>query len=200
MGFDITGAANAKIPEPDWDIEKEVTRYFDIQRKTPGAYFRASVWDWRPIVQLLYDMKLISEAEADGPWSYNDHEWIDVKVARKIGLELMDWLDMIAVTHEIPFEDFDNYLITKDGTIMGEIEYKEIWIKAPENMEECNLCNGTGNRPDMKEGAWKDKCNGCNGCSGKGKKSKFETSYCTYLSHLNQFADFCINSGGFKIS
>jgi len=43
----------------------------------------------------------------------------------------------------------------------------------PINMEVCNLCAGTGVRPDGLErfGAdWVKSCNGCNGCEGKGQR------------------------------
>lgn len=47
----------------------------------------------------------------------------------------------------------------------------------PRNMETCDLCAGTGVRPNGLEqfGAdWVNSCNGCNGCDGKGKRVAFQ--------------------------
>lgn len=41
----------------------------------------------------------------------------------------------------------------------------------PENSEVCNLCRGTGRRPDMKV------LNGCNGCAGKGIRIAWPTDW-----------------------
>jgi hypothetical protein len=41
----------------------------------------------------------------------------------------------------------------------------------PRNIEVCDLCNGTGKRPNME-------CeNGCNGCQGKGKRVTWPTTW-----------------------
>ncbi len=45
--------------------------------------------------------------------------------------------------------------------------------KDPEHQEVCNLCKGTGTRPDMDCG-W---CGGCNGCKGTGTAIKWPTQW-----------------------
>ena len=50
--------------------------------------------------------------------------------------------------------------------------------KDPANQEVCNLCDGTGTRPDGIERfgeEWAKWCNGCNGCQGTGVKTKWPT-------------------------
>jgi hypothetical protein len=47
--------------------------------------------------------------------------------------------------------------------------------KDPRNIETCNLCNGSGTRPDADRfgSDWKKQMKGCNGCMGTGKTVKF---------------------------
>ncbi len=51
--------------------------------------------------------------------------------------------------------------------------------KDPQNIETCNLCNGTGQREDEigKDIRSKDPSYTCNGCSGKGVKTKWPTQW-----------------------
>ena len=46
---------------------------------------------------------------------------------------------------------------------------------------------------------WAKKCKGCNGCIGKGKQKHYEKSYSFEEEEVLEFAEFCENSGGFKI-
>ena len=59
--------------------------------------------------------------------------------------------------------------------------------------EECEFCNGTGVRKDMKID------NGCNGCQGKGSRRPFNTQYPFDVDNVKEFAKFCEQSGGFEI-
>lgn len=43
----------------------------------------------------------------------------------------------------------------------------------PENIQTCELCRGTGTRPDMDCSV----SGGCNGCQGKGKRAKWPTQW-----------------------
>lgn len=55
--------------------------------------------------------------------------------------------------------------------------------KDPANSETCNLCNGTGVRPNGKEQfgeAWFKQTNGCNGCSGTGISVKWPTQWAAH--------------------
>lgn len=57
------------------------------------------------------------------------------------------------------------------GRYTGRHDNYKPW-NDPVNKEICNLCNGTGSRPDMKaeEMKW---VRGCNACSGTGIKTKY---------------------------
>jgi len=52
--------------------------------------------------------------------------------------------------------------------------------KDPANIEACDLCAGTGERPGGREefGAeWYQRCHGCNGCDGTGQRVKWPTQW-----------------------
>jgi hypothetical protein len=45
------------------------------------------------------------------------------------------------------------------------------------NIVVCQLCNGTGDRPDLEPPEWKEECGGCNGCRGTGKRVTWPTEW-----------------------
>lgn len=61
----------------------------------------------------------------------------------------------------------------------------------PDNIEECNICNGTGDRPGWVwydrtnpdspvrkfKDDWAEQCNGCNGCKGEGRHPVWPSSF-----------------------
>lgn len=52
------------------------------------------------------------------------------------------------------------------------------WETDPDHEIRCDLCVGTGTRPNGLEEfgqAWFDSCNGCNGCLGKGVRNMWPT-------------------------
>lgn len=63
MGMDITGndpiIRGKRLPEIDWftSSEEEKKEYLDIKNKyyadNPGIYFRANIWSWRPIAEII---------------------------------------------------------------------------------------------------------------------------------------------------
>ena len=60
MGFDLHGLSpnGVKPDSPDWtreDNEEEKKAYFAWQENTPGAYFRANVWYYRPLWDLVIE-------------------------------------------------------------------------------------------------------------------------------------------------
>ena len=79
MGMDISG----KGPVPpkkyeDCKADEDLREYFKWQDETPGVYFRASIWNWGPLIQFIeaaiaahnlgFDTKL---------WHYNDGAGLD---------------------------------------------------------------------------------------------------------------------------
>jgi hypothetical protein len=197
MGFDLTGIINKTIPLPDWALEADhpsIQEYFKIQRETKGAYFRVTSWGWRPIPAILKQLKLITKKDHDGAWFYNDNILIKESKSQEIGKGLILWLDSRIKDLELSPEDLENYILTIDGRIMGEIEFTEVWTKLPQNTIGCKYCGGTGIRTDMIV------IDGCNVCKGLGKTSTSNMSYYINLSRLREFAEFALASGGFRIA
>lgn len=65
------------------------------------------------------------------------------------------------------------------GRYTGRLDGKYDPEKDKANIETCDLCAGTGRRPDAESfgKAWIEWCKGCNGCLGKGRKLKWSTNW-----------------------
>ncbi len=150
---------------------------FDIVGHDPktekGEYFRNNVWWWHPLWGFVSkhcrDILTPQEIEAG---SFNNGTLIPARKARLIGLRLRFLLDQKEVKE---FEE----------------EYRKHLDSLPD--EPCDLCAGTGKRYD--EFVKGD----CNGCGGKGKKRPWVTNYPFKEENVKDFADFAIESGGFRI-
>lgn len=62
----------------------------------------------------------------------------------------------------------------------------------PRNIENCDLCNGTGKRPDLaaiSSQEWANECGGCNGCKGKGTRVKWPTAWAEHEGNICRVAD-----------
>ena len=181
MGFDLMGQA---------------------AKSEKGEYFRNNVWWWRPLWMYVVDScDLPDEIAEQGGW--NNGYVVKHAVAMKIGIKLKH---LISQGHTQEFAD------------KYEKERKEA-----EDVE-CDICEGTGKRrwtkktlndvmddvehplgklmgdvKPWKEGDGEYEEKKCNGCGGKGKKRPWSTSYPFNVENVEEFAQFCIESGGFAI-
>tara|TARA_R110000737_G_scaffold58043_1_gene83855 strand:+ start:158 stop:733 length:576 start_codon:yes stop_codon:yes gene_type:complete len=190
MGFDLYGLnPKGDIPKPvitDWkddsiSFEEQMKAYQSYQNDTPGSYFRANVWWWRPIWQYISITceDILTEKDME-KGEYNDGHKISKTKANRIASRLK--------------------LADKNGEIMKyESEYKAYLKSLPE--EDCSICEGTGVREDEigREAREKDEEYKCNGCYGKGKRESFGTHYPFESEEVMRFAEFCEQSGGFEI-
>jgi hypothetical protein len=185
MGFDLYGLnPKGDIPKPvitDWEDEKQADDFFKYQDETPGSYFRANVWWWRPLWQYVtvacYDILTEKDMERG---DYNDGHRISKTKANRIASRLKK--------------------LDKNGSIMKyESEYKAYLKSLPR--EDCNICEGTGVREDEigRKAREKDEEYKCNGCLGEGKRDNFDTHYPFESEEVIRFAEFCEQSGGFEI-
>ena len=183
MGFDLSGLnPNLTRPEPelppfpertseDWEI------YTDWQEENCGTYFRNNVWSWRPLwhfVTAVCDNILTEKDIKSG--SYNDGHKISKTKARRIAKRL--------------------HRMIESGYVK---EYEEGYKKHLASLEQvdCDTCDATGKRQEPPTtGAGDVECNGCN---GTGKKDDWAKSYPFDEDNVRQFANFCMNSGGFRI-
>ena len=190
MGFDLYGLnPKGDVPKPvitDWrddslSFEEQMKAYQSYQKETPGSYFRANVWWWRPLWQYVTVVcnDILTEKDME-KGEYNDGHRISKTKSNRIASRLNK--------------------LDKDGSIMKyESEYKEYLKSLPR--EDCNICEGTGVREDEigREAREIDKEYKCNGCLGEGKKDNFGTHYPFESEQVIRFAEFCEHSGGFEI-
>lgn len=176
MGFDLYGKkpVNAE-PEPEWDIndKESLTRYWEWQQNTPGAYFRNNVWWWHPLWDYVCNVcsDIVSESDYQDGHS-NSGRFISNRKCQKIYARLIHLLDQ------------------------GEVKkYEKDYMKSLTVLKDevCNICEGTGER------VWPEGVKVCNKCDGKGLVRPFETNYPFSEENVRDFAVFCKNCGGFSI-
>ena len=164
----------------DWErLKKEDKKddYFEAKDEwddsNPGTYFRNNVWYSRPLwdyVCFACD-DILDEEDANAGHSNSGHQ-IDEKKA-----------ELIAAKLKVLIENGDvSFFATERQKALDDMPDVE-----------CEICNGTGLRKDMKID------NGCNGCQGKGARRPFNTQYPFDIDNVKEFAKFCEQSGGFEI-
>ena len=136
-----------------------------------GEYFRNNVWWWRPLAEYVLENVSIPEEEAKD-WQYNN----GTEVSEETALHIADTLDA---------------LIESRHTAQYERDYKRRLESLPP--ERCRVCHGTGKRNDK---AVKGKCSAC---LGKGEVENFDMLYPFNVENVREFAQFCRESGGFRI-
>ena len=183
MGFDLSGMnPNLTRPEPELPPMKEMTsehweQYHKWQEENCGVHFRNSIWGWRPLwhfVTATCDDLLTEKDMEQGTW--NDGHKISKTKAGKIAKRLHSMIE--------------------SGKVK---EYEEMYKEDLASLDqvECETCEGTGYRQEPPTTGAGDV--ECNGCEGKGKKDDWAKSYPFSEDNVRQFANFCMNSGGFRI-
>lgn len=153
----------------------------DVYGKNPtseeGKYFRNNVWWWRPLwgycCQFAEDL-IPTDVKTGG--QMNDGAGLEDKQARNLGARLFK---LIADGHTKNFAE----------------SYKKELDNLPD--EDCEICGGTGKRlppPEVGPGETP-----CNGCGATGKCRPWATEYPFSEENVQEFAKFCIASGGFEI-
>ena len=190
MGFDLSGMnPNLTQPQPplpeswnrdDWsdDDQSMFDAYEKWQEENSGVYFRNNVWSWRPLwhfVTATCDDILTEKDMEQGNW--NDGHKISKTKAGKVAKRL--------------------HSMIKDGKVK---EYENGYKKHIASLEQvdCDLCGSTGRRKEPPETGAGDHME-CNGCNGTGKKDDWAKSYPFSEDNVRKFANFCANSGGFRI-
>jgi hypothetical protein len=135
-----------------------------------GEYFRNNVWYWKPLWEFVTNScKEEMSDEAIKMGIYNDGYKIDDKTAKAIGNNLKTLL--------------------KDGEVTRYVTEREKLL-AGLSTEDCEWCEGTGETKNNQS---------CGACKGKGVKKHFATWYSLNEGNVDEFADFCLESGGFEI-
>lgn len=155
-----------------------------------GEYFRRNVWGWRP----LWDYCLDVHPEIAGKVKYghsNDGDGLASTGATSLGKKLK--LDI------------------KNGLAAEYIETRDKAISLLPK-ETCNYCKGEGKvirQTDMEKLEMIVSNNDhdasilepkiCHVCSGEGFVENWAKHYFLRVQDIEEFAEFLINSGGFKI-
>ena len=183
MGFDLSGMnPNLTRQEPELPpfqerTDKDWEKYTDWQEENCGTYFRNNVWWWRPLWHFVCSSceNILTDKDIEqGSW--NDGHKISKTKADRIAIRLYGMID--------------------NGQVK---KYEEMHTEHLNSLEQvdCDICDATGKRQEPpKTGAGDVKCNGCN---GKGKTDDWAKSYPFSEENVRQFANFCMNSGGFRI-
>ena len=167
----------------------------DWEEANPGVYFRNNVWWWRPlwnycwyIAEELLERNLrVKEygTDEDGDTDFEKYEWkpatydeghgnsgvgLDAEHAKELG-------EMLMAT------------VADGSALQYQADYMQMLEDMP--LETCTYCNGNNRgRNKMKD---------CNVCGGTGKVKNFNTQYPFDVDNVEEFAKFCIESGGFEI-
>jgi len=176
MGMDVYGlnpttTAPARPEHDDFDSE-DWKAYFDGQSLS-GQYFRNNVWWWRPLWDYVANLcsEVISEEDFNAGHNNSGHV---------IGKEQCEYIAK-ALAKEL----------LNGGAEQYKKDYEKELSELP--LEECTLCDGTGQRDDeYVQGE-------CNGCDGKGERKNFDTSYPFDVDNVREFHSFVKNCGGFEI-
>ena len=143
----------------------------EYERINTGHYFRNNCWWWRPLWNYCYHIAddIISEELFESGHS-NSGAGLNDKDAKELGRRLLEQIKI-------------------GGTIQYQASYQQYLDDLPD--DDCMRCDNN-NRGNNKK---KD----CTNCNKTGKTTNFNKSYPFDIDNVKEFAEFCIQSGGFEI-
>jgi len=159
------------------DADKDLkSKYWEQQTEfenvNPGNYFRNNCWWWRPLWAYVSDVcdDILTEEDMAGCHDNSGYQ-IDADKALRIGIRL--------------------HALVLDGSTQ---EWKDGYDKETAGLpkEPCFRCNGN-NHGDNKK---KD----CPSCDKTGERENWQASYPFDVDNVQQFAKFCVESGGFEVN
>ena len=175
--------------------DEEKKKYWDLENKyqeaNVGVYFRANVWCWRPIWNYVYDTTDVLTDEDHRLGHENSCHKITEEKAVRIGKELLanikdaEAKEANYIKDSKPRRKF-NELCDKAAECLYEevVDKKDGLITRPGDMK-------IHDPPNYKR--WQT-------LSHFGDGLQFgETSYPFSAANVKEFANFCLNSGGFEI-
>ena len=143
----------------------------EFNAENKGHYFRNNCWWWRPLWNYCYFIAddLISEELFNSGHS-NSGAGLDAYNSERLGQRLL--------------EEINN-----GKTIEYQAEYQQYLDDLPD--DDCGTCNNNNHGRNKK----KD----CRRCDGKGTSTNFNKHYPFDVDNVKDFAEFCLESGGFEI-
>ena len=180
---------NEKLKEEYW---KEMENYEEVN---VGYYFRNNVWWWRPLwnycyavaEDLLENNLQVKEYEVDdnGETDYEKYHWVPAKYEDGHG-------NSGAGLNAHYAKELGEILL-KQIEIGGTIQYQASYEQQLEDIpdDDCFRCNNNNRGNNKKED--------CTNCNKTGKTTNFNKNYPFDIDNVKDFAEFCLQSGGFKI-
>ena len=198
MGMDITGR-NPKLKSErpvdiDWfnSTQEEKDAYMnakhDFENNNPGVYFRANLWSWRPIAEVINYCNNIMGLNLPetflGGMHYNSGAGLETqeecdKLADAIDAIIIgkfDGWEYIGVNYKL----YARKVVNSEGKIFEENLYNN-----PELVQE--LEQHLGEDIFVKDGVFEY------------KDIEYNTAHATGLDHLEDFVAFLRECGGFEI-
>ena len=183
--------------EIDWatSTDEEKNKYIEAKNKyeeeNVGVYFRANVWCWRPIWNYVYDTTDVLTDEDHRLGHENSCHKITEEKAVRIGKQLMANLNDAEAKEAAYIKDSKprkkfNELCDKAADYLYEeiVDKSDGLITCPGDMKTHDPANYK---------RWTV-------LSHFGGDLQFsETSYPFSAENVKEFAEFCLNSGGFEI-
>ena len=146
--------------------------YGNKPKSEKGDYFRNNVWWWRPLWNYCHtSAPELIDKDTYVSGTYNDGAGLNAMKAAKLGVKLLTLIE--------------------NGNCATYKRERDLYLESIPD-EVCDNCNGN-NRGNSKK---KD----CRACKGKGARESWERHYPFDIENVKEFAEFCIESGGFKIN
>lgn len=192
MGFDLTGlnpknkkhkAPTNELYENDQDLFFEELEKYQNQK---GAYFRNNVWWWRPLAHYVLTHTKVIDEDKKKCWSYNDHCIIDEEEAKQIAKQLRHLIDKGHTKRfSAEWEARRKTLEIHNDKVEKELDkhVKDVQRR----MNDSNLAPKDFPKEDHDK--WEKIY----------KKRNSDANYPFSIKNVEEFAEFCENSGGFSI-
>ena len=158
--------------DADHDLrEKFWEEQNEYERVNAGNYFRNNCWWWRPLWNYCYHIAddIISEELYESGHS-NSGAGLNDKDAKLLGNRLLQQ-------------------IREGKTIEYQASYQQYLDDLPD--DDCMRCNNNNHGHNKKKE--------CTSCNKTGKSTNFNKSYPFDVDNVRDFAEFCLQCGGFEI-
>jgi hypothetical protein len=202
MGMDISGinpVRRGEEPKIDWEnsTKEEQEKYWELREQynaeNPGVYFRANLWSWRPIAELITTVNqnygLGYDDDFIGKLHYNDGGGLKTQEECN---RLADFLESYVKSN------FDGW--KRIGVYYGQLTYTTVneeghliekWMDEKDSLEKILLDHSTEALI----------CDVLYVRDGEVTHDGvvYHTTHSTSMDHIQEFIDFLRECGGFEI-
>ena len=201
MGMDVTGRDPViRSEEPvliDWKNATETEKLAYNKEKNewyttnPGVYFRANLWSWRPLAEIIkktneiYDLGIdeqiltgIHENSGYGLKTQEECTALADAMTKFIESEFKDW-ECVGANYGM----FTRKEITEDGSIIEQTIFSDDKLKEVEEKIAIHL----GDKLFIKDGKFEV------------DDIIYKTAHATWMAHITEWITFLRECGGFRV-